>query len=359
MNKLNLLYKIFNYKVSRYFSITPSLPVSLTISLLYSCNSRCLTCNIWRKYCEPMSAEEYEKIFRNIGTGILWGTFSGGEPFLRDDLAEICSSFYSICRPSFINIPTNGLLYEKIPPLVEKIANICHKSDVIINVSLDHWQEEHDKIRQVPGNFEKTLKTYRALKELALKNLTVGIHTVISGYNVRDFREIYKKLTSLEPDSYIVEMAEEREELSTKGSDISPSPEDYGEAIYFLLDEINKKKFARVSRLTQSFRRVYYELSKDTLYKEKQIIPCYSGIISAQISPDGHVWPCCVRADSMGNLREDAYDFRKIWAGEKAKIIRDSIKKGDCFCPLANAAYTNILCDPFSMFKVLHNFLKS
>jgi len=359
MNKLNLLYKIFNYKVSRYFSITPSLPVSLTISLLYSCNSRCLTCNIWRKYCEPMSAEEYEKIFKNIGSGVLWGTFSGGEPFLRDDLAEICSSFYSICKPSFINIPTNGLLYEKIPSMVEKIANICHKSDVIINVSLDHWQEEHDKIRQVPGNFEKTLKTYKALKDLALKNLTVGIHTVISGYNVRDFREIYKKLTSLEPDSYIVEMAEEREELSTKGSDISPSPEDYGEAVYFLLDEINKKKFARVSRLTQSFRRVYYELSKDILFKEKQIIPCYSGLVSAQISPDGHVWPCCVRGDSMGNLRDEDYDFRKIWAGEKAKTIRDNIKKGDCFCPLANAAYTNILCDLFSMFKVLHNFVKS
>lgn len=304
-----------------------------------------------------MSSEEYEKIFRNIGSGVLWGTFSGGEPFLRDDLFEICSSFYSLCRPSFINIPTNGLLYEKIPPVVEKIAKTCHKSDVIINVSLDHWQEEHDKIRQVPGNFDKTIKTYKALKELSLKNLTLGIHTVLSKYNVKDFQFIYKNLTSLDPDSYIVEIAEEREELSTKGTDISPSPEDYGEAVYFLLEEINKKKFARVSRLTQSFRKVYYELSKEILFKEKQIIPCYGGIISGQISPDGHVWPCCVRGDSLGNLREENYDFRKIWASEKAKAIRENIKKGECYCPLANAAYTNILCDPFSIFKVLSNML--
>ena len=356
-DKTGLLYRILMYKLARFFSLPSPLPVNLTVSLLYTCNSRCLTCNIWKKKGTPLSSEEYTKIFKNIGRGIMWVTFSGGEPFLREDLAEISSNFYDLCGPSYINIPTNGLLYERIPPMVEEIGRRCSSSELIINISLDHCGEEHDKIRQVTGNFEKTLKTYKALKELTLSNLTVGIHTVISKYNVRDFESIYNNLISLEPDSYIVEKAEEREELDTKRSDITPEIEDYKKAINFLLKEIKKKRFSGVSKLTRSFRRVYYELSKEILIKKRQVIPCYAGLISGQISPDGDVWPCCVRGDSIGNIREENYDFRKIWKGRKAGDIRKSIKRGECYCPLANAAYTNILCHPVSMVKVLASLL--
>ena len=39
-----------------------------------------------------------------------WFTMSGGEPFLRKDLVELCASAFRHCRPAIINIPTNGLL---------------------------------------------------------------------------------------------------------------------------------------------------------------------------------------------------------------------------------------------------------
>jgi hypothetical protein len=68
-----------------------------------------------------------------------------------------------------------------------------------------------------------------------------------------------------------------------------------------------------------------------------------AGVASAQIAPNGDVWTCCVRAQSMGNLRDHDYDFGAVWRTSKAAQLRRSIKAGECYCPLANAAYTNML----------------
>jgi len=109
------------------------------------------------------------------------------------------------------------------------------------------------------------------------------------------------------------------------------------------------------AKIAQAFRFEYYALVKKFLARNEQIIPCYAGISSAQISPDGEVWPCCVRADSMGNLRDYNYDFIAVWNSPEAAKIRSSIKNRECACPLANASYTNMLVHPASLFRVLRN----
>ena len=55
----------------------------------------------------------------------------------------------------------------------------------------------------------------------------------------------------------------------------------------------------------------------------------------------------------MGNLREVGYDFFKVWNSKRAKEVRKYIQDRKCYCPLANQAYSNILCDPISMVKVV------
>jgi len=66
------------------------------------------------------------------------------------------------------------------------------------------------------------------------------------------------------------------------------------------------------------------------------------------------VWPCCVLGydKSMGNLRESEYSFRKIWFSERADKVREYIRNQNCSCPLANAHYTNILCNFSELPKV-------
>ena len=171
----------------------------------------------------------------------------------------------------------------------------------------------------------------------------MGIHTVISRYNVERIPEVYKELRSLNPDSYITEIAEEREELCTMGSEITPSKEAYSRAVDYLTDKLRQEHFDVVGRITRAFRVEYYQMVKKVLEEHRQIIPCYAGFASAQIAPDGEVWMCCVKAQSVGNLRDFSYDLKKMWFSEKANFIRRSIRNGECYCPLANASYTNML----------------
>ena len=269
---------------------------------------------------------------------------SGGEPFLRKDIVDICRSVYENCRPGILNIPTNGILCDLIPEKVEQIVKNSPGSQVIINVSFDEIGARHDEIRNVRDNFAKAKETFKRLKTLRLPNLTIGIHTVISKYNVNNIQEVYEELNALNPDSYITEIAEERVELGNAGRDITPSLEDYTKAIDFLIGRIKQKRHFGISGITQAFRIQYYELVKKILREKRQVLPCYAGFASAHIAPDGNVWACCIKAESMGNLRQANYEFNKIWFSSEAQKIRKPIMDRKCYCPLANASYTNMLC---------------
>lgn len=322
-------------------------PLNLTISVSYRCNSRCKTCNVWQRPNDDFTIEEYNKTFESIGRDAFWFTFSGGEPTLRKDLPEMVAAAYTHCRPGIINIPTNGIQDKIIPGRIERVLQAAPTSEVIINLSLDGVGEKHDIVRGVKGNFERAMRTYAGLKALKgrYKNFTLGVHTVISNFNIDEFDNIHSFVTNeLKPDSFISEIAEERVELDTVGMGITPPIHKYEPVINRLQQENRQAQFKGVSRITQSFRDRYYDIVKQTLVEKRQIIPCLAGLASAQIAPNGDVWTCCIRAESVGNLRDHNYNFRETWSTPKADELRRSIKAGECYCPLANVSYTNMLC---------------
>jgi MoaA/NifB/PqqE/SkfB family radical SAM enzyme len=346
-NMLEVLPKVAKMQASYALGKPLALPMNYTISVSYRCNSRCKTCNVWQRPNDDFTLEEYEKTFASIGRDAYWFTFSGGEPTLRKDLPDMVASAYRHCRPGIINIPTNGIQDSIIPGRIEQVLRAAPTSEVIINLSLDGVGEKHDIIRGVKGNFERAMRTYAGLKDLKgrYKNFTLGVHTVISNFNVHEFEDIYAFVRDeLKPDSFISEIAEERVELDTVGMGITPPIEKYQPVIERLQQGIRNAEFSGVSKVTQAFRDRYYDIVKRTLVEQRQIIPCMAGVASAQIAPNGDVWTCCIRAESVGNLREHNYDFRSAWMTSKANELRQSIKAGECHCPLANAAYTNMVC---------------
>jgi len=348
---LEVLPKTWAYKCMRATGIGKKLPMNYTVSVSYNCPSRCKTCNVWKKRADDLTLEEWGKVADSLGRSPYWITFSGGEPFMRQDIVELITLFYQKCHPAIINIPTNGILWQNIVKKAPQIAKCCPDAEVVINLSLDQCGEKHEKIRGVPKNWELSMKAWKGLKEakrrLKLKNLTLGIHTVISNFNVKDFPEFHQELLKLKPDSYITEIAEERVELDTKGTNITPNYADYSRAIDSLLADMRRmfkeKKYKGVAKVAAAFRIQYYENVKKWLKEKRQVIPCYAGWASAQISPDGIVWECCIEATPLGDLRKNNYNFKKIWFSKKAKKVRQRIKDKICHCPLANASYTNML----------------
>src|SRR5437870_3848864 len=113
-------------------------PVHATIFVTNICNARCPWCcyaeNINVKVDE-MGLEEYRKITPQLGKLVMLEV-TGGEPFLRNDLASIIECFMSNCRPGLVLIPTNGIATAKIVGRAREILSLGLPC-VSINISID------------------------------------------------------------------------------------------------------------------------------------------------------------------------------------------------------------------------------
>lgn len=368
-----MAYKVFGYKISRLLNINPSLPFVITFSVTNQCQSRCKTCNLWKIYKEDPSLKnkelklhEIEKIFKKIGK-IYFFNVSGGEPYLRKDLPQIIELACKYLKPDVIHIPTNAIATNLIENQTIEILKLMKKNNweipLTVKPSFDGIEEQHDKLRGVKGNFKNLLRTIEELKKIKrdYPNLHVGVGTVISKFNFKDIDKISNYGLYLDVDTYISEIAEEREELLTINSGITPIFREYEQAINYFskrTKELMKKKKG-LNKITMAFRLVYYQLALKTIKKRKQVIPCYAGWTNAHITPYGDIWFCCILGNLVGNLRDSNYDLSEVWHSKKAGKVRRSIKNKVCYCPMANQFYSNILLDFKSLTKVIYCLFKS
>ena len=366
-------YRLMRHKLQSILAFPQTKPMSLTVSITQKCNSKCKTCNIWkdprnRQPNNELTLNEYEKIFKSIGNSVIWYTLSGGEPFLRKDIVDIARLIIKYSAPKIMIIPTNGLLRDRIVSGTESILRILPSgSTLIVNVSLDGIDEKHDEIRGIPGNFNKFLETFAALKELKKTyphSFELGVHSVVSRFNVENISELFDYVkNNLSPDSYICEIAENREELLNIEDNITPAIDIYEKTIRSLQHEIRESLLHNkgITGLIQAFRLQYYDYVVTEMREKRRIIPCYAGRVSVQISPWGDVWPCCILAykADMGNLREFELEFNKLWYSEKAIKVRNKVFKGDCYCPVANIHYTNMALTPKAIVGVMDNYLRA
>lgn len=364
---------LVRYKLARAGLVTPGTPLNLTFSVTNMCQSRCKTCRIWELYkkdpelrSKELDIQEIEKIFISMGHIYIFNV-SGGEPFLRPDLGEIISLACRYLKPGIIHIPTNAIAVDRIEKEVRDILAIIRKQDesiqLTIKPSLDNIGRRHDEIRGVPGNFEKVIDLFHRLK--ALQPIYSGLHvelgTVISKWNVKDVEEIALFVKELGADSYRHEIAEQRSEMFNSEDCITPGVVDYEQAVGYFVDGIRKQMMGRVlfQRITNAFRLKYYDIAIRILKEKRQVIPCYAGISNVHMSPYGDIWPCCTLGydRSMGNLRDYDLDFKALWNSSRARDVRAFIRRGECHCPLANQAYSNILMHIPSLVHVVREMV--
>ena len=114
----------------------------------------------------------------------LW--LSGGEPTLRGDVSQIIDLFVTNNGVNRIIIPTNGLIKSRVFEIVDRALRQQPAIDLYLNVALDGYGETHDRIRGVPGNWQKALDCIESLyplKEKFTDRFRLNVNTVVCAAN--------------------------------------------------------------------------------------------------------------------------------------------------------------------------------
>ena len=330
-------------------------PIHLTFFLTRRCNLRCPFCfylNGEKPPAEPLhelTIDEIKKISLSMGN-LLWLAFSGGEIYLRDDLAEISEVFYKNNKPAIMLYPTNGMLPELIRERTEQILRLCTKSVIAVKLSLDGMEETHDALRKRKGSFEKVMATYHTLEGLIEEypHFELGINTVFCAENqdlMDQIIDFVSGLKNIKTHTISLVRGNPSHEQS-KNVDITK----YHHAIQRLEENLKNRtsptyrfRGARIKAAQDILQR---RLIHQTTTEKRRLIPCYAGRLNMVLTETGEVYPCELLATPFGNIRDHAYNMTKMLRSEKAKSVIRSIINKQCYCTHECYFMTNILFNP-------------
>lgn len=341
-------------------------PIHLTFFLTRRCNSRCPFCFYLRNAGDPggreeLTLDEIRRISRSLGS-LLWLAFSGGEIYLREDLVDIARTFYANNSPSIMLFPTNGLLPEIIRDRTEEILKNSPGSIVVVKLSLDGIGDSHDRIRNTPGSFSRTIETYQFLERLMERysNFELGINTVFCSENQDAMDGIIDFVKNL---SYI-----KTHTISmVRGNLVNEELKEVDLGKYRRATERLAREIRTGNSPVYNFRGAGIKAAQDilqrrlihrTMEERKRLLPCYAGRLNIVLNEGGDVFPCEILEETYGNVRDHGYDIEKVLRSNKAEEIRKFIRNGGCCCTHECYFMTNILFNPRTYSSLFREYLK-
>ena len=311
-----------------------SLPTSLIYFITNKCNSNCRGCLYWNELNlkqKELTLNEIKKISHSIGK-LNYLLLSGGEPFLREDLIDVCEVFIKQNNIWGMHIPTNGLLTDKIFEKTKQLLERNKKIIIHMTLSLDGFKKTNDSLR-CKGSFKKTLETFDLLKTLRkdFPNLLIALNTVVSNKNygeILDFANFIRDKLDLF-DHRILPI---RGELGSK--DLRPVSSEEWSLLTQKLKPIKSKYLPKHLNPIESyfFLLAYKRLNNiiiNALAGKKWPFKCRAGETIGVLEPEGSI-RLCELTKKIGNVRNTNYDFRKAWYSDKANELRKEITTGDC-----------------------------
>ena len=308
-----------------------------------ACNARCRTCFYWLELNRKgdMTFDEISKLSSTMPTfHDLW--LSGGEPFLRKDLAKIIQLFYTNNNIRDVRIPTNGLPTEQTLKTVTAVLEECPEIQLEVDISIDGFSETHDRIRAVPGNFEKALKTMAELERVreSAPNLTLYVNSVITRENRNEIIQLGNHFTQTHDldGHYFQIIRGEPKDQTLQVVEPTELQQTYTETLPLNLEYVSKpsRKKSRLDGLAKAFWKAGYMFSyemqfKNYAYGSKWKMPCTAGQTSLVIDYNADVRVCELRKP-IGNLRKFGLDFDRFWGSIERKMEVQQVELDQCFC---------------------------
>jgi len=311
-------------------------PRFLTFTVTYSCNARCIMCDSWKiPSPDDLSLPEIERIFDQLPQ-LDAVRLTGGEPFVRRDLLDICHLAQRKLNPVVVHVTTNGFLTDRIVQFCE-----ARKKDrpLQLLISVDGIGEKHNQVRGTKNAWEHVVRTIHALaprrKELRL-SLAVN-QTIVDAEGAEHYKLLRDFLKPLGIRNQMVMAYDVSATYSTERNiDVAPTQvgqfSTFGEFdrkdLVALLDEVERdlKSYSLLERVAKRYylRGIRHRILHGVGSPNP---PCVALRSHLRIFPNGDVPTCQFNSRVVGNLRQQR--FRDIWSSATAKEQRSWVQQ----CP--------------------------
>ncbi|MDN5363833.1 MAG: AdoMet-dependent heme synthase [Eubacteriales bacterium] len=282
-------------------------------------------CNMYCDHCyrdagvkaeEELNTEEGKALLdeiKKVGFKIM--IFSGGEPFMREDIFELAE--YAKKLGLITVFGTNGTLIT--PEVARKLKEI---NVDCVGISLDSLdKEKHDRLRKLEGAWEGAVQGMKNLREAGVP---FQIHTTLMDWNYEEAEKIT---------DFAVEIGARAHHFFF----LVPT----GRAKNIEEESLRAEQYENIlSRIVKKQQEVNIELKPTCAPQFMRIakqmgVPmrfgrgCLAGISYCIIGPKGKVQPCAYMDIEVGNVRETP--FSEIWANSEVfKTLRAMDYKGGC-----------------------------
>jgi len=262
------------------------------------CVQRCVHCYIDDFTGEgELNTEEAKSVLRQLfELNCLEVVFTGGEVFMRKDFMELLRYARELHFAIVIYTEAN-LIDEEIADQLKAISP--WRVEVTL---LGPDAELHDRLTQVKGSFERSLRGIRLMLERGIK---VTGKTILMKDNI----ESYPRLRSLFEELDIVHFADP---LVTPKSDGDCS------VVNRRIEREDMKSLLGDESIAPGTIMLGTSMYSDAMNQSWDMPMCKAGLSFVHIDADGSVLPCVALPVSVGNIREQP--LREIW--ENAELFK-------------------------------------
>jgi MoaA/NifB/PqqE/SkfB family radical SAM enzyme len=313
----------------------------------YRCNAKCGMCYSWKN--PSKASEEFDPvILEKIPAGMQRLNITGGEPLLRQDLAEIVRILDK--KTNRLEISTNGYFVDRILAIARRFPRLT------IRVSIEGLPATNDRLRGLKDGFDHALRTVLRLKNLGIED--VGFAMTVSGENCRDLLDVYTLVASME-----VELANAVVHNSFyfhKYDNEIANSDEVQAAMAGFIERLLRSPRKNLKKRVKDWFRAYLNLGLlRHVQGQERTIPCGAGTDTFFVDPWGQVLACngSISPMIMGDLKTQS--FESIWHSEQADSVRRQVAGCTQNCWMTGTAVPAMRGQPFKPLSwVLRNKLR-
>lgn len=314
------------------------------------CNLTCEHCFYWRSLNarDDLTLAELEALSAELGA-IENLNLSGGEPFLRPDLAEICRLFVERNGVRQIYVPTSGFFPERTEGQLRRLlAGAPTLQLFACELSLDGMPEYHDRFRGNPRSFANALATYDRLAALQREDPRLRIHAISTATadNLEEVRRLTEELHRRCPAMDHHNLAVIRGDRKNPALRVPPLAEYAALASHVAAVWRDRQR----GRFGASVEPMLQWAKQRTMESDRQFVPCTAGVLTGVVYANGDV-AVCENHPPLGNLRQRS--FREIWDSAEARALRASVRARACHCTNEVFLWPSVVFQPAQLARAV------